>query len=91
MSFGHLISTGSPVAARTPSAAATPAASVTTAESTPRTTTEQYNPAPGAENHRRPCRPRPAVCAPARTVVPPAAPAAANCRATSFVDGTTER
>ena len=90
-SFGHLISAGRPVAARTPSAAATPAASVTTGAPTPRSTTEQYSPASGAENQRRPCRPRPAVCMPATTVVPSAAPAAASSRARSFVDDTTAR
>ena len=47
---------------------------------------DAYNPAPGGENHTRPCRPRPAVCMSATTIVPCSAPDSARRAATSFVD-----
>lgn len=47
----------------------------------------KYNPAPRGEIQWRCLRPRPAVCSPATTHKPSAAPSAARFAASRFVDG----
>src|SRR5512139_1143706 len=105
-SFGHLISTGSPLTLLSDSASATPATSVRAdtpervAPAPPATpgmsgrgrhTIDTYKPAPGGECHARPMRPRPRCCMAATTVVPSSAPEAAARYATSLVEGTASK
>src|SRR5690606_18977763 len=52
-----------------------------------RTMREHQMPWPAGDDHARPRRPRPAVCASATTTVPSGAPARASSRARSLVDG----
>ena len=94
-SFGHLISAGNPVTARTASRNRDAARERQQAQRDSRrssisvagrTITDTYKPAPGGENQTRPCRPRPAVCISATTVVPSSAPASARRAATSLVE-----
>src|SRR5690606_20837835 len=53
--------------------------------------TENVNAVPGGANHRRPCRPRPAVCRSATMTVPSGAPSRARRFASSLVEPVSSR
>ena len=93
-SFGHLRAAGTPTAS-TASARATPATRASRGASTVgtegRRSRETYRFFPAGDTHRRPIRPRPAVCASATTTVPCFAPFSAISIATRFVLSVTAR
>ena len=80
-SLGHLISAVAP----TTSATATAAASGSICGGW-RRTTESSSELPAGADHVRPCRPPPALCSPAVTIVPCGAPAIASSRARELVE-----
>ena len=86
MSLGHLIRASSP----TTSATATAAARGSNRGGS-RSSTDSSSELPAGADQVRPCRPRPALCSAAVTIVPCGAPAAASSRARELVESVRRR